>query len=82
MSTWAGTISNVGEPRPVGLRSGDFDATGVLPGGGPVDGDWSWVGDVAVALLKGLLSAREGAASHATSQSFPRPATGAESDGC
>lgn len=84
MSTWAGTIHIAGGPRTVGLRGEDFRSTGAIPGGasGAADGNWSWVGDVAVALLKGLLSGREGAASHATSQSFPRPATGAESDCC
>lgn len=82
MPTSAGTISNVGQPRPVGWRGGGLDATRVSPGGGSTDGDWSWAGDVAVALLKGLLSAREGAASHTTSQSFPRLTTGAEGDGC
>lgn len=84
MSTWAGTIQSSGGPRTVGLRGGDLSGTGAIPGGasGSADGDWSWVGDVAVALLKGGLSAREGAASHATSQSFPRPPTGADSDCC
>lgn len=77
MSTWAGTIQSSGGPRTVGSRGGDPSGIGVIPGGasGSTDGDWSRVGDVAVALLRGVLSARQGAASHATSQSFSRPPT-------
>lgn len=84
MTAWTGPIPNAGQLRSVGMGGGDLSGVRGVPfgGAGSADGDGSWVGDVAVALLEGLLGGREGAASHATSQSFPRPATGTESDCC